>query len=277
MEKTKSNIDRAWEKLHTRLEEDGLLDTPARKIQFWNTDVFQIGACACVIFAVVLFTIDFSEGKKDAPYTSVANIEKTTLVTTLEDGSTVYLNEDSQMSCPDHFEKNKRQISINGEAFFDIEKSPGRPFFIDAQSVLVEVVGTAFDIKNRNGDFMLAVKRGEVKVSVKSNEQVVSVKAGEMICLKDNHLEKVQYNDAAMFNSYFDQMHFKDEKLLDIVNVLNEHYIGDKINVATSLENRVLTVTFDRDSLINMAQLICTALNLSYVERNGQIFISELN
>lgn len=61
-------------------------------------------------------------------------------------------------------------MSLKGNALFDIAGNRARPFFIETGKVQIEVIGTAFHVRNSgNSPFELAVQRGEVKVTQKQN------------------------------------------------------------------------------------------------------------
>ena len=64
----------------------------------------------------------------------------------LPDGTTVYLNTNSKIIFPKRFEKNKREITLKGEAFFEVTKDKNRPFIINVNEAQVEVLGTSFNI-----------------------------------------------------------------------------------------------------------------------------------
>jgi len=65
----------------------------------------------------------------------------------LADGSKVWLNADSKLQYPKSFTGNTREVYLNGEAFFDIEKNPSRPFIIHLAKGTIRVLGTSFNIK----------------------------------------------------------------------------------------------------------------------------------
>ena len=72
------------------------------------------------------------------------NREKPTLVKTLEDGSVVYLAQESTLKYPEHFAEDKREVNLQGEAFFDVAKKPEQAFTIETARVRVEVLGYGF-------------------------------------------------------------------------------------------------------------------------------------
>ena len=66
---------------------------------------------------------------------------------TLEDGTEVWLNAESTLKYPDHFDGNTREVALTGEAYFKVAKDGrGRPFFVKTAGQCVRVYGTEFNI-----------------------------------------------------------------------------------------------------------------------------------
>jgi ferric-dicitrate binding protein FerR (iron transport regulator) len=68
--------------------------------------------------------------------------------TILPDGSVVWLNAGSNLSYAGKFTGTKREVYLNGEAFFDVVKQPDRPFIVHANGIDIKVLGTSFDVKS---------------------------------------------------------------------------------------------------------------------------------
>ena len=86
----------------------------------------------------------------------------------LPDGSTVILSPESILNYPSSFEAHsKREVFLEGQAFFDIKHNPAKPFIVHTGNIQTRVLGTAFNIKAFKGarDVTVTVKRGKVKVS----------------------------------------------------------------------------------------------------------------
>ncbi|WP_199140818.1 FecR family protein [Pedobacter sp. ASV12] len=66
---------------------------------------------------------------------------------TMPDGSIVYLNAGSRMSYNAHFSTDKREVKLEGEAFFDVVHEARRPFVVRTGKVSTTVLGTSFNIK----------------------------------------------------------------------------------------------------------------------------------
>lgn len=65
----------------------------------------------------------------------------------LSDGTHVWLNADSRMRYPSRFVAGERQVYLEGEAYFEVERDSSRPFVVKTQGTEVRVLGTAFNVK----------------------------------------------------------------------------------------------------------------------------------
>ncbi len=86
----------------------------------------------------------------------------------LPDGSMVWLNSNTQLHYDENsFGKKYREITLTGEAFFDIAKSEGAPFIIHAGKIKIHVLGTAFNVKAYTYDSAVytTLVRGKIAVS----------------------------------------------------------------------------------------------------------------
>jgi ferric-dicitrate binding protein FerR (iron transport regulator) len=154
--------------------------------------------------------------------------EANTLIKTLNDGSVIYIAQNSLFSFPKEFEPASRNVELKGEAFFDITPNPDKPFIIETDEALIQVLGTAFNVKTQNGkSFELFVDRGKVKVTLKKDpshsEYVI---AGEKITTQANSLVKSKYIAGEASSWYRQRMHFKDESLQNIISVLKQETEG---------------------------------------------------
>ena len=201
--------------------------------------------------------------------------EDNTLVTTLEDGSIIYLAQDATLSYPEHFEDDKRLVKLDGNALFDVSGNKQRPFLIETKYTTIEVVGTAFNVKNNGkNDFELSVQRGLVKVTRLDNGESSFVKAGETVILNKNLFLKSPTSDMDQFARYTERIQFKDETLANIVRVINRMSSQPVQLSSSELENRRLTVSFYDNSPAAMTELICLALGLTSEQKEDTLVIS---
>lgn len=279
----KAKTDAAWNRLYGRLETDGLLSTTnERKRATLIRPVFYRWAAAIAVIcisAASLFLLAKSDKIDKENLLTLQNKKgAVTLVTTLEDGSIVYLADNTKLDYPIHFEKKTREVFLKGNALFDVTGNKERPFLIETKDILVEVLGTSFYIKDETGTaFELAVKRGRVKVIRKKDGQQKLVTAGETVRLLSDKLTVSQTENNTLFDHYTNKIQFKDETLGNILRVINRTSDGLKLEAIPELNNRPLTFTFSSNSPENVAQLICLALDLTYTKKDGILLISEMN
>ena len=67
---------------------------------------------------------------------------------TLSDSSRVWINSGSRLTYPSHFAEDKREVYLEGEAFFDIQKNQNQPFYVKTSDIDIKVLGTRFNVKS---------------------------------------------------------------------------------------------------------------------------------
>ncbi len=82
----------------------------------------------------------------------------------LPDGSEVHLGENAQVHYDDNFNVTHRKVTLLGSAFFDVQPDKTKPFVITSGELLTEVVGTSFEIAQKQDQIEVRVHTGEVSV-----------------------------------------------------------------------------------------------------------------
>ncbi|HUW06655.1 MAG TPA: FecR domain-containing protein [Williamwhitmania sp.] len=275
------NTDSAWAKLADRFEEDGLLPkhTIIAKQPKRITPMLRWAAAAIVVMAVGTTWIYTSHRLKVS--SQLVNLstgsEPTALIHTLDDGSTVYLASNTSLSFPKEFDTRERKVELNGEAFFEVAHNSRQPFLIETAAATIQVLGTAFNVRSETpSTFELIVERGKVKVTLKdgsSNSFVVS--AGERLAAVGSNVSVVKNSNNDYMAWRLQRMQFKDERLQDVVNVLNRNYHSSIVLASSELGNRRLTVTFSNNTLSSITDLICLALQLKSEVKSDTVIISQ--
>jgi len=109
------------------------------------------------------------------------------LAITLPDFSNVQLNANSQLDYKSRQWENNRELTLNGEAFFDVEK--GTSFKVNTTEGTIEVIGTEFNITARDNYFEVQCFEGKVKVisSATNNEAILT--QGKAFRIVNNNAE----------------------------------------------------------------------------------------
>jgi len=95
----------------------------------------------------------------------------------LSDGSRVWINSNSELTYPVEFSKENREVALEGEAYFEIEKAKDRPFYVRSSQHTIKVLGTKFNVKNYNNGYKSTLLEGRIaltntKTQLGKNNQV---------------------------------------------------------------------------------------------------------
>lgn len=281
----RDNVDtkRAWEKLHDRFERDNLIPqqmvTPIYRSRV--APLLKWAAVAILLIAVgTVWVYTTSEPHVQPQMVNLSTgSESTSLVHTLADGSIIYLASNTSLVYPKEFNSKERKVELNGEAFFDVAHNSKQPFLIETEKATIQVLGTAFNVKSENpSNFELIVERGRVKVTLKDGSgESFLVEAGERLTALGSKVEKEKNKSNDYMAWRIHRMQFKDEKLQDVVNVLNRNYHSSIVLESKELGERRLTVTFANNTLSSITDLICLALHLRSEVRSDSVIISQPN
>ena len=163
----------------------------------------------------------------------------------LADGSKVWLNAGSKLHFPTQFTGDTRQVSLEGEAFFDVETNPEFPFLVSAGGYEVKAIGTSFNVcaYDKSSKFNTSLLSGCVEINSLDNKQKIILfpnqsamqEEGSLISMPIENLEYFRWREgilcfdesiAEVFTKleiYFDvNFHVKNKKLLSE----NHHCIG---------------------------------------------------
>jgi transmembrane sensor len=197
----------------------------------------------------------------------------------LSEGSKVTVNSNSKLTYPKRFQKDKREVELSGEAFFEVSKDPNRPFIIHAGELQVEVLGTSFNVRayeNQN-EIEVSVSSGKVAVYRPENpdEKVVLIKGQKAIFYKSSTKIEASINDNINFDSWkTKQIIFEDTPLPEVVRIINEIYKSELKLVGTQLNECPVTTTFDNQSLKSILNVLESTLDLTIEQKENSFIIS---
>lgn len=219
------NKDSAFEKVQTKIAEKSSSPTKVRSISTYLKRASAFAAAAAVVIAVYL--IDFNPvPQEQVAYMSYAPDSIQTVV--LADKSEVTINKGSLFTTPEEFVTKERAVKLEGNAFFDIARDTLRPFTISTGHVIVEVLGTSFDIKENKekAEVMVSVSSGLVRVTDTISNRSVQLSANQQ-CLFVAHkpINEIKELDDKNYIAWkTGNLSFKDTPLKDALEVISEHY-----------------------------------------------------
>jgi len=116
-------------------------------------------------------------------------------VLTLPDGTVVTLNSATTIKYPDHFGDSTREVYLEGEAYFNVNKDPGHPFIIHADKMNIRVLGTSFNVKSYknepSGEATLITGSIEVTLNDRPSDRII-LKPKEKLIVQNNRFTRKQ-------------------------------------------------------------------------------------
>jgi len=131
-------------------------------------------------------------------YNTVSNPRGSNVISiSLSDGTRVWLNTESTITYPTSFAAKERRVEVTGEAYFEVNHNEQKPFIVKGHSMLVEVLGTHFNINNYKDEPASVTTLLEGSVRVTKDEQAVILKTGQQASVNNgNNSEIAVINDA---------------------------------------------------------------------------------
>jgi ferric-dicitrate binding protein FerR (iron transport regulator) len=230
------NTDAAWVKLNQQL-------TPAKtKAKLFTIGRLAVGVAAA--FIIVLSVWLLGKGEMNS-VTASAPVEKILLA----DGSVIYLRNGSTLNYPSKFKGDERNVTLDGEAFFEVAHDNRHPFIIRSGTANVRVVGTSFSVIEKDQQVQLVVKTGKVRFYDRADtSRQLLVVAGERALLEKGAITK-EVNADVNFNAWQTrQLVFNNTPLAEVVNTLRDYYRVDitlRPSDRQQLSNSQITASFN--------------------------------
>ncbi|MGV3558011.1 FecR family protein [Larkinella arboricola] len=203
---------------------------------------------------------------------------------TLKDGSWVVLKPNSRISYPEQFGEKTRQLSLWGEAFFDVKKDPARPFIVKTGELVTQVLGTSFTIKSYDESkaIEVAVLRGRVSVYETAGKSPGNRNG---VILVPNH--KITFDKISqtltpslvetprLVNPPPTHTHFvfTNRTISDVFSTLGDAYGIDFIVENQTMNHCVFNGDLNDLPLYTQLDLICKSVNATYERRGTTLFI----
>lgn len=197
---------------------------------------------------------------------------------TLPDGSKVWLNSLSELTYNSDFNTEKRELLLDGEAYFEVASNPDKPFVVRSNEITVEALGTAFGVKAYTDDVSVSsiLMHGKVRVTTPNGS----------IILKPN--ERVQYDrelattrqssvtNAVDFTGWIhNELRFENESLYEITRNIQRIYNVEIIFSTERLKKLRYTGTVDNNSLESVLNLISLTSPVSFKIDGQKVILLE--
>lgn len=235
----------AFEKKHI------LSVTSPKKKPLWQSPFIRIAAV--LVIALGLFFTIFSNNE-----VTLETLASQKMDIELPDQSQVALNALSEISYNSKDWKNNRSLKLKGEAYFKVAK--GSTFDVVTKDGIVTVVGTEFNVKQRDNYFEVICFEGVVNVKTDQNQQ--TLKAGDSFLFLNNNYSK---GKTTLLSPDWtaNKSNFNAIPLSEVLAELERQY-SIEITHKNSDINRLFSGSFTHNNLEEALKSITLPMNLTY-------------
>lgn len=272
-----ANENNAWQALRSKMErrEPGIV-TPA-VVQIGRSRKQQLmrwGAIAAAVLVLVGAGLLWWIYKPDITMYQTAMNESKQII--LPDSSTVLLQPQSRMIVSQHFNKTNRTIMLEqGAALFDV-KHKSLPFIVDMEKSSVRDLGTSFSIRKGADSIKVTVMNGKVAFTKKATKETLELSAGMMVSsdTKEGNFGRIALVDVSL-SGVKPSLHFSNTALADVVVALEKVHGKRIVLENNNVAAKRLGAQLDGVDFERALKIICTSLNLEYVEKDGVYTLKE--
>lgn len=281
--------NRVWENIKKRISIS--YDNSENNKKEWKSYIspLYLGIAASVILLISVTAViiwNASINSSNSNISTIASEESSMAVINsrnesknifLPDGSHIVLKKDSKISYSKLFDGSKREVILDGEAYFEVSKNPKRPFLVYTNEVITKVLGTSFVIKafKADSEVTITVKSGKVTVYTKNDNKGVQSSAIETVLTPNQQIvynrtnktldkKLVKTPEIIVSEEYLKRQHFENAPIIDIFSALEKIYqIKFNYNKSDFKDCR-LTTSISDEGIFNRLDIICTAIGATY-------------
>ena len=258
------DTNKAWRHLSARISADKEHKNMQHEKTFGFPDWMKWAAVWFTAMVMSFTAYHLFRPEDPEPLISFSNPDSNvTFARFLNDGSIVYLSGNSEVSLGNDFAKNNRDVSLSGEAFFDVARDQDQPFTLNTGLVSIEVVGTSFYVNARKDDVLeIYLQTGAVRAMVRSSGETILLKPGDFLSVDKEQVQKTALNgwQVPLLGK---PLHFHDEPFENILMVLSRKYnVG--FTASEYLHERSMTLTLYGSSIETISEAVALSLGVEY-------------
>ncbi len=244
-----------------------------KKGRFTPTIKIAFKYAAIIVFLISLTTIYYINKQHLNPVDNTQKLSYTSFITedgqrakvVLPDSSIVWLNSGTTISYPSNFSEQHRKVSLKGQAFFQVSHRENNPFSVQAKGLIVQVMGTRFDVDAypENGEVAVVLESGKVSLAHKGSGAFnYTMQPGEKATYNiTNNALNLNSADASIYSSWKDgKLIFRNESMKNVVEKLKRWYNID-IEVANEeVYSSIFSGTIQNESyeeIFRYIEIVC--------------------
>jgi ferric-dicitrate binding protein FerR (iron transport regulator) len=300
-------LDSIEQEMWTYIEKEGILPgepsiavpfdgNRRRKLLYYSSAAAIVIALAVTTWALLYTSpkaFSYEQSRKQNHLQESINNTSAPQQVSLSDGSYVILQPASKIAYS-KFDSASREVYLEGEAFFQVTKDPGRPFFVYTNELVTKVLGTSFDVQAfpQNNTIKVLVHTGKVTVYqrrkdekeqqlARSNATIIT--PNQQVLFNRQQLSMVKSVSAqpqavnAGNEKSREQLVFTDTPASEVFAHIQRSYGITIVYDEELMSHCSFTGAFTNESFFERINLVCKAIEASYEQADGQVIITGHN
>jgi len=188
----------------------------------------------------------------------------------LSDGTEVWLNATSRLRFPFNFTGNKREVYLEGEAYFQVHRDASKPFIVHTQHTDIEVLGTSFNVNAYDEDITCTSLVSGAVITRADNKAIHLLPGQEAVYQNSKGYKVVDFDEREVLGWMQGVYMFHNTSLSDIAEVIERWYGIQVVFDEKALASKKFTGGLEKlqrlDYFLETLQLI-SGLNYKYDEK----------
>lgn len=243
----------------------------AQRLRYWRVAAVFLGLIACTAL-IYLYNSQSNTILYAAGYGEIRHV-------VLPDSSRVVLNGNSQlrMSGDSWKDADKREVFLEGEAFFEVRhidnEAGALKFIVHTEELDVEVLGTAFNVSSRHKETSVILNSGKVRINIPQAMDTTQLlmSPGDLVkynkAMDSTSVHRVESPD--LLTSWKNNLLiFNETPLVEISNILKDTYGLEIIFPDDSLKQKRFRGTFFADDINILKEALTETYNIEIVRGN---------
>ena len=299
-----TELDNIEQEMWAYLEKAGNLTKPIvvyrskrmKRLYYFAAAAIIIGLVISgwLVFFNVASTISYERSRKKDQLAESVNSTTTPQRINLEDGSYILLKPASKIAYSHHFGADKREVYLEGSAFFQVAKDAARPFYVYTNEVVTKVLGTSFDVQAfpQDNTIQVLVHTGKVTVYkrktdrkeqelARTNATIITPNQQVLFNRQQANFTRSITTQPQVINTPVNKNNapfvFTDAPASEVLMALQKAYGITIIFDEELMSHCSFTGAFTDESFFDRINLLCKAIEASYEQTDGQVVITGSN
>ncbi|MDD2436843.1 MAG: FecR family protein [Massilibacteroides sp.] len=248
--------------------------TRLKRYLFWTQRVAAILLLPALALSYTLYRTTYEE---DIRFLEVKTSPGVITSVILPDSTKVWINSCGYLKYPTQFKRNKREVVLEGEGYFEVSQNKNAPFFVKIHdNYSVKVLGTHFNVRAYADDRKIetTLVEGSVGLNINTTEKKIIqyvLKPNQKAVFENNQLY-VQWVDPIYEMGWKDgKMYFKNHPMEEVLKRLSRHYNVTFEVKSPKVWESLITAKFESEQLSQVLEYIKIASGIRYFVQKSNI------